>query len=179
MKREELDKALKDIICQAQEEGIPVPDNIFEKVEINSRPKKRFGCCRFIEGKYHIEISEFLLEGKDEGIKETLAHEVLHTCAGCQDHGKIWKEYAKRMNRRYGYNISRTVSFEKMGIEEPEREPVFRYIIKCEKCGKEYPRQRFTCVMKKIKAYRCGCGGRLIIIDNSAGGKESYEADRP
>ena len=39
-----------------------------------------------------------------------------------------------------------------------------RYIIQCKKCGRQYPRQRFTCVMQKIDAYRCQCGGKLEVF---------------
>ncbi|HIU26160.1 MAG TPA: SprT-like domain-containing protein [Candidatus Copromorpha excrementigallinarum] len=166
MKKEALDGVLKEVIGQAQEENIPVPDNILKKVEVNSRPKKRFGCCKIKDRKYHIEISEFVLKCEERYIRETLAHEVLHTCPECQNHGKIWKEYAERMNKRYGYNIKRVSSFEEMGLETPAQKPEIKYIIKCRKCGKEYPRQRFTCVMKKIKAYRCGCGGELVLMEN-------------
>ena len=68
------------------------------------------------------------------------------------------------MNKAYGYQIKRVSSFDEMGLggarEEKDADRI-RYIIKCTKCGKEYPRQRFTCVMKKINAYRCQCGGKL------------------
>ena len=68
------------------------------------------------------------------------------------------------MNRKYGYNIKRTSTFEEMGIEEDRGGEDIKYIIKCNKCGKEYPRKRFTCVMQKINAYRCACGGKLTLI---------------
>lgn len=148
---------------------IPVPKNINRQIRINPRPKKRFGCCNTMGGKYNIEISEFVLKADEEKVKEVLAHEILHTCKGCRNHGPRWKEYAERMNERYGYHIKRVSSFQEMGLAEAQEdhcEDRIRYIIKCEKCGKEYPRQRFTCVMKKINAYRCQCGGKLTVIKN-------------
>ncbi len=87
-----------------------------------------------------IEISEFILVCSDDAIRNVMAHEVLHTCDGCYDHGIKWKEYAGRMNRAYGYRIKRTSSFSDMGLEEPGRDDSrIRYIIKCRRCGREYP----------------------------------------
>ena len=99
MDRADLNKNLIQIISQAQAQGIPVPDNIFPEVNVNPRPKKRFGCCRRKDGMFIIEISEFILVCSDDAIRNVMAHEVLHTCDGCYDHGIKWKEYAGRMNR--------------------------------------------------------------------------------
>ena len=46
MDQTELNRNLKEVIKQAQDINIPVPADICEQVEINSRPKKRYGCCR-------------------------------------------------------------------------------------------------------------------------------------
>lgn len=164
MDQNKLDKCLIKVIKEAQELMIPVPDNICGNVIINSRPRKRYGCCRVKNDFFQIEISKFVLECSWEKISEILAHEVLHTCEGCYNHGKLWKKYARLMNDAYGYEISRLSSPEKMGLEKTENEDQIRYIIKCKQCGREYPRQRFTCVMQKINAYRCRCGGELILI---------------
>lgn len=167
MVREDIDNILKDVIKEAKAVDIPVPANVHEHVYINPRPKRRFGCCSTKGGKLCIEISEFLLKATEKKIRGVIAHEVLHTCRGCRDHGPRWKEYAARMNAAYGYDIKRVSSFEELGLEtikKPNKEADIKYIIKCEKCGKEYPRQRFTCVMKKIDAYRCQCGGKLTLI---------------
>ena len=167
MVREDVNKILREVIKEAQAINIPVPTNINEQVYVNPRPKRRFGCCNTKGGKHNIEVSEFLLKGHTSKVREVLAHEVLHTCKGCRDHGERWKSYADKMNKAYGYNIKRVSSFEEMGLEEiprPNKEDTIKYIIKCNKCGKEYPRQRFTCVMQKIDAYRCQCGGKLTLI---------------
>lgn len=164
MNQNELNKCLIKVIKEAQELKIPVPDNIYRNIIVNSRPRKRFGCCRKQNNMYIIEISKFVLECPLKKISEVIAHEVLHTCEGCYNHGKLWKKYAKLMNEAYGYEISRLTSSEKMGLGKTEGKNQIRYIIKCKKCGKEYPRQRFTCVMQKINAYRCSCGGELILI---------------
>lgn len=168
--KEKLNIILKDVIEEARALNIPVPDNICEEIKVNGRPKKRFGCCRRENGVFTIEVSKFLIDRigcENFKVRQVIAHEVLHTCDGCYEHGVKWKEYAKKMNSVYGYNIKRTSTFEEMGIDDikEQNRGKIKYIIKCSRCGREYPRQRFTCVMKKINAYRCNCGGRLEIIE--------------
>ena len=170
MDGETLDRNLKKVIEQARDLNIPVPYNISEHVIVNPRPKKRFGCCRRNERGFDIEISRFVLECDDSVILCVLAHEVLHTCGGCYDHGKIWKMYARAMNDAYGYDIKRTSSFEDAGLNAPEertRCENVKYIIKCRRCGKEYPRRRCTKTVRNIHRYRCTCGGRLTVMEKT------------
>lgn len=171
MDREDINNLFEQVKHEARELDIPVPENIIEEVFINKRPKKRFGCCHYKDGKFLIEISEFILKCSEDIVRGVLAHELLHTCKNCRDHGSTWKKYAGMMNEAYGYSIKRVSSFRDMGIDKQKEtyEDRIKYIIKCNKCGKEYHRQRFTCVMKKINAYRCQCGGELSInIHNKA-----------
>jgi predicted SprT family Zn-dependent metalloprotease len=158
-----LDNLLEEVIREARAISIPVPNNIYKEVYINSRPKKRFGCCKRRNGHFQIEVSQFMINCRTPILKGVLAHEVLHTCEGCYEHGKLWKQYAQAMNQEYGYNIKRTSTFEEMGLPEEGASGNPKYIIRCKKCGAEYPRQRYTCVMKKINAYRCKCGGKLTL----------------
>lgn len=219
MNQIELNKKLKEVIEQAQEIKIPVSSDIYEKVIINPRPQKRYGCCKYKNGVNYIEISEFILKCEPEKIQGVLAHEVLHTCSGCRNHGNIWKKYAMMMNRAYGYNIKRTSSMEEMGLQTEqkdkenagregspgkrestrstgkeesrkenrggrgskdskgergggksgtgsgyEREKI-KYLVKCRKCCREFPRKRRSAVTENPKAYRCQCGGELDVYE--------------
>ena len=183
MEQKEIDNELRTVTRQARELNIPVPDNIWGHVRINPRPRKRFGCCRRENGKFIIEISGFITDCDAEKIRNVLAHEILHTCPGCSNHGKMWKKYASAMNAAYGYHIKRTSSFDEMGLDDPaelaesadgvhgsgnaatahRRSSSVKYIIKCRKCGREYPRKRRSKVVKEIGNYRCSCGGRLTV----------------
>ena len=89
---------------------------------------------------------------------QTLAHEVLHTCPGCRNHGALWKEYAARMNGAYGYAISRTGTREALGVADVR--PV-RYRLVCERCGQEFCRSRRSPLVDHPERYRCRCGGVL------------------
>ena len=62
-----------------------------------------------------------------------MAHELIHTCPGCFDHGKKWKKYASVARERLGYLISRTVSPEDLGIADISQEEP-RYKITCNGC---------------------------------------------
>lgn len=189
MKQDELNQNLIQVIKEAQELNIPVPNNISEKVIINARPKKGMDVAGE-NGEFQIEISEFVLRCDPHKIRGVLAHEILHTCRDCYNHGAIWKKYASIMNAGYGYNIKRTSSYNEMGIGENcqgtdnnfgsnhQQSSVFnskanskisdlpkiRYIIKCQSCGREYPRQRLSRAIKNIDSYRCGCGGKLSVF---------------
>ena len=91
---------------------------------------------------------------------QTLAHEVLHTCRGCANHGKRWKEYAQRMNRAYGYHISRTDTCQALGVPDISR---VNYVLVCRSCGARIPRARRSKLVQHPEHYRCRCGGMLTL----------------
>ena len=98
--KERLDILLQEVIQEARALKIPVSSTIEKNVIVNGRPKKRFGCCRKSRNGFEIEVSRFLLDeaGRSEKIvKGVLAHEVLHTCRDCYEHGMLWKSYAGQM----------------------------------------------------------------------------------
>ena len=48
------------------------------------------------------------------------------------------------------------------GIVVERKAPVYRYILRCTKCGQENRRQKETKVVVNYKRYRCGkCGCKL------------------
>ena len=99
---------LADVVRQAKMIGIPVSNRIHPRVELNTRAKKRYGRCIYKDGNYTIELSAYLSGVSLLLVHEVIAHEVLHTCPGCMNHGSLWKRYAELMGERYGYQISRT-----------------------------------------------------------------------
>ena len=66
--------------------GIPVSNRLEPEVRINTRARRRLGCCYYQSGRYWIEVSQAVLEDEDL-LKQTLVHELLHTCPKCRDHG--------------------------------------------------------------------------------------------
>lgn len=158
-----VDALLQEVIQQAKALGIPVSDAIAPVVRINCRATGRFGAC-FINrkaGTFQIELSDVLLTASRKACCQTLAHEVLHTCYGCQNHKKRWQHYAKLMNRAYGYEITRTGSAERLGVAEKR---VVRYLVACTSCGAQTPRARRSRLVEHPEEYRCAkCGGRLTV----------------
>ena len=164
-----IDDLLQDVIAQARALNIPVSEHIQPHVRINRRAMGRFGACfaNRREGTFLIEISDVLLNATEEACRQTLAHEVLHTCYGCQNHKKRWHHYADMMNRTYGYCIERTDSPERLGVERKE---VVRYLLECTGCGAEIPRSRRSRLVLHPEEYRCAkCGGHLRLKEGVPG----------
>lgn len=156
-----IDGLLALAAAQARAVKIPVSSEIDPRVRLNRRARTRFGCCVRKNGIYTIELSARLAErGREDAILQVLAHEVLHTCYGCSNHGARWRAYAKRMNDAYGYRIRRTDNYRDLGIEDDR--PV-RYWVVCARCGRRIPRMKRSPLVDHPERYRCACGGALAV----------------
>lgn len=155
------DGLMREVAEQAKKAGIPISNRIAPRVTINPRAVNRLGCCRRKGEDYVIELSARVAGGSEESCRETLAHELLHTCWGCQNHGARWKEYARRMNQTYGYHIKRVAAEDAVG-QLPS--PPFKYLLRCEKCGAELGRYRASPLTRHPERYRCRCGGKLKTV---------------
>lgn len=156
------DRLLWEVMAQAAALTIPFSGAIDPHVVINNRAVSRFGCCKYQMGRYTIEVARRVAEGEEGPCKEILAHELLHTCYGCRNHGKRWKWYAQKMNDAYGYHIRRTSTNEEVGVQQGRP---YRYRLRCERCGAEFNRFRASALTKNPERYRCKCGGRLKLIN--------------
>ena len=165
MTQGDTDKLLARVIAQAKAVKIPVSDRVCPQVRLNRRARTRFGCCVRQGGTYIIELSARLArDGSEDAVMQVLAHEVLHTCYGCSNHGRRWKGYAARMNAAWGYHISRTDNFEDLGMEDDR--PV-RYWVVCTRCGRRTPRMKRSPLVDHPERYRCRCGGTLMVENNT------------
>ena len=160
MTQTQLNGLLAAVIAQAKQAGIPVSSRICPTVSVNRRAKTRFGCCRTQNRTHTIEIAAALLDADAMAVRQVLAHEALHTCPGCANHGPRWKGWAARMNALYGYQISRTDSHEELGLTDDR--PV-RYLVVCRRCGRETPRMKRSPLVDHPERYRCRCGGALYV----------------
>lgn len=155
------DGLLRRVMREAATLKIPFSDRIDPHVKVNDRAVSRFGCCKYRDGYYTIEVAKRVAEGPEEACRTVLAHELLHTCYGCRNHGKRWKSYAERMERAYGYPIRRTSTDEELGVEQARPS---RYLLRCESCGMELRRYRASALTKNPERYRCKCGGKIVLI---------------
>ena len=135
----DLDALLVEIMAQLKRLKIPLSDRIVPHVEVNDRAVARFGCCKYRDGQYTIEVARRVAQGPEQSLRETLAHELLHTCYGCRNHGKRWKLYAQRAGEARAC----------------------RYLLRCTVCGAQFKRFRTSPLVEHPERYRCRCGGRL------------------
>lgn len=170
--REYLNGCLKDVIQEAVAAGIPI-QAIEPEVVINTRAKSFWGRCTAVISRsaastvYRIEVTTRLIGTDESSIKNTLMHEVIHTCKGCMNHSALWKRYASIVNEKYGYNVKRVTSSEEKGLEGSEssagRIMPIKYIAACTSCGRSQGYKRAGKVVTRPQNYRCRCGGRIII----------------
>lgn len=159
MIQQELDSLLAEMSETLRGLGIPLSCHISPAVLVNSRAKRRLGCCYCRDGVYEIEVSASLLEQPDR-LRQTLCHELLHTCRGCRNHGEKWKAYAAKVNEALGYSIQRLAPAEEES-QEPLRREKIKYVLECQSCGAKICRSRMSKAVKQPWRYRCQCGGRL------------------
>lgn len=149
--------------CMAELDKLQIPYREVEKFVVNTRAKSRWGRCQISSnGKFIISISDrLLMEDADiKGLKNTIIHELLHTCSGCMNHKTKWKFYADKVNREYGYNIKRTSTADEKGVKEVIRRKKINHKYVCKKCGQIVIRERDRGFENK---YHCGiCGGNFI-----------------
>ena len=157
---ERFDALLARVLDQARSLDIPVSGRIRPHVRVNRRAATRFGCCiRQEDGSFTIELTHRLLEGSDQACLQTLAHEVLHTCPGCRNHGARWRQWAERMNGAFGYRIARTGTCQALGLPDQR---TARHLVVCTSCGQTFPRLKASPLVLHPERYRCKCGGELV-----------------
>ena len=176
---ETLNQKLRRLVKESEKElqAIGLGDKLKSDIEytINYKAKKRLGqCCK----KQDINISSWLLEiGDDHDIKNTIIHEILHTFEDTIGHKEKWQYYARYVNNRTDYHITRTTSinkiYEKANKVRPTKEIHYRWKITCTKCGKVFYRQRIN--TKVLNDFKQGnrvhkyCGGndfKIVDIKN-------------
>lgn len=108
--------------------NIPYSQSI--SISWNGRITTKWGYCRKIGEEYQISIAIRLSEDtiSDETTKSVILHEILHTCSGCMNHGKLWKSYCKKIRENFGIKIKTVTSAEELNVSN-------KYIIKCRRCG--------------------------------------------
>ena len=153
-------------ICKADLDSLRIPYGKVSNWTVNTRAKCRLGQCRKIAaGLFDINISEALLKDDvdDQITLNTIMHELLHTVPGCFTHKGKWTLYADYVNKKLTqYTIKRVAKESEVDITIDRKQPVYKYILRCTKCGQEIKRQKETKVVTNYKRYRCGkCGGKL------------------
>lgn len=167
-----LQRTFDDCIQMMDEIGIDY--GYIKSVTVNTRAKGRWGQCRSefkgwnVYGdptySHTINISSILLDERTplEALQSTIIHEILHTCPGCQNHGRNWEWRAEKVKRELGYKINVAESADDKAISseviKDYNKP--KYKVRCKKCGREVGKYRMCKIIKYPENWRCGkCGG--------------------
>lgn len=153
-------------ICKSELDSLGIKYGNICSWSVNTRAKRRLGQCKKVgRDLFEINISATLLRDdiEDRLALNTIMHELLHTVKGCFNHTGKWKEYAEYINKNLnGYNIKRVAKPCEMGGVLETKAPIYKYVLRCTKCGQEIKRQKQSTVISNYKRYRCSkCGGKL------------------
>ena len=115
---------------------------------LNGRLSRSLGrCCFPKQGPIRIEIQkDFFFKGKEEDLKNTICHELIHSACKEDGHTGRWLKYAKIMNQ-HGYDIHRTSM-----VEFDKTTP---YQVYCPKCGHIWYYKTYCKVVQRPDLYKC------------------------
>ena len=157
---------LEELLAQCKREcdALKIPYQKVEWIAYTARKQySRFGMCsqdRFRPGIFVIQVNKAMQDMPEFQVRNTVMHELLHTCPGCFNHGPEWKHYGDMVNAKYGYNVSRENDWEIPGTEEH-----YKYRFRCTKCGQEAKRHRASDFTINYRDYRCHlCGGEFVPV---------------
>ena len=150
--------------CMEMLDVLDIPYGKVNSFTVNTRATTRWGQCKQVGDGFEISIAAVLLDERNplQALTETVLHELLHSCEGCQNHGQLWKAYAAKLNRTFGLQIKGRNSAEEKGIVVETRKKHIAHSFRCKTCGAVVERQRESRFTKNYRLYKCSkCGGRF------------------
>lgn len=159
--------------CTNELDLIGINYTLPKRWESSKRLTRKYGYCRisFFRNKPTIEkivISSRLLDERipEQILKDTIIHELIHTCDGCYSHGKEFQNVARQINNAYGYSIGTYVSNIESKIVNSVYKPKERkYKISCPSCGKTWGYKIKSKAYKYPEKYICTkCNSKLIRV---------------
>ena len=150
--------------CLKELDDINIKYGNISAIYTNARFKSTWGKCRLDKkhNTYKIEINPCLLNDdiSDISLKDTIIHEILHTCKNCLNHGTEWKRLANIVNKKYPqYHIKRTTS-----AKEKEVEHEYKYILECTLCKRRIGYHRISNAVKHPEYYTCKCSRKSKLM---------------
>ena len=161
-----LDYEIAIVKGQLDSMGIAYDNNA--PITANTRAYRRWGQTKRIGNKFAINVNADLLreENDENGLRGTIAHELIHTVPGCFNHGDKWSKLAEYVKEKTGWCTDRVSTAEEMGVVIHTK-PTHKtgYVVKCKECGKIVGRYfRAGNVVKYPSLYiHGGCGGKLEV----------------
>lgn len=127
--------------CKEEMRKANIPFNEDAYINVSNRKSVRtWGTCR---NKVDIRINALLLDDNvdDKETKDTIIHELIHTCKDTHGHDYYFRLYGNRMNDMFGYHISRCNSKEQKGITiDYERMSKYKFV--CPNCNRVSYKQK-------------------------------------
>lgn len=118
---------------------------------------KRYGDGHVEISRHEISLNPALMQFEDDGfdiIADTIAHELVHTCDGCQNHGAEFHRVAKIVNDRLGYKIDTRADIDASNYFTKYL-PKANYILKCPECERKWDYQRKSNATENPWQYSC------------------------
>ena len=162
-----------EVLADAKSVGLEVSSNIIS-VTVNNRLSRALGRCiyrrSFCAETYALEFQpNILADGVETQIaKNVIMHELIHTCAGCMNHGWNFTTRANKVNRTLpGYRVeiqSEAAALETAGVVL--KRPKTAYSIRCRQCGREIERrQRWSSTLEDIgSCYHGSCKRGMLYV---------------
>ena len=160
MKVLDIYETANECLAELDEIGI-VYGNIVD-FKVDTRAKRRLGLCSIVDNGFVISVSKTLLENDENFklLKETILHEIIHTCEGCFNHGDRWKKIASIVNNAYDYDIKRAIETKEFDAEYSKRNHSHKVV--CTGCGQEVFRLRECSLTQHPELWKCcKCGERF------------------
>ena len=122
--------------------------------------KFQYGCCSKGSGKYNeyeyvVAINKYLK--KEEDVKSTIIHELVHSIFFPDGHKGRWKQWTKYVDEKTGYNSSLRVSDRELIAYNPRKQSIKNMLyVFCPICGKkELAKRNSVCSDKIARGYMC------------------------
>lgn len=153
--------------CIQMCEEASIPYREITDVITTKRFVNKWGTCNTCNHRqFTIKINAVLCDEiafpTDEGLINTLLHEILHTCPDSFNHGETWLTHCRTIYNNYGIKINASDNAENKGADEVAYNATFRYICRCKKCGATLGRNRMQDFIKNPNRYtHTGCGGEF------------------
>ena len=151
---------------------------LVRSIAFNPRLTRSCGRTRRFNGTFEVDFSfDFFKRGGENSIRDTIAHESVHTVPGCLNHGDGFRAAARRLEK-HGYHVARLCQDEKYAKYITQKEALgTTYHVVCEDCGWDGTRRkRLSKLLKGImqagqRRYSCPvCGSHKLSV---------YRADFP
>ena len=171
-------KMLAKMIKEFEDSGIPIPAGKICPYVGNLQSTHAFGrCVKKPDDTFQILLNDCIRDDEDQ-MRKTIAHELVHTCPGCFNHGNSFKHVALMVQIRLGIVVTRTSKIKEGSSMDISRRMKAKYKITCTKCGTVSYRTRACALTKDPDKFQCSkCRGKLHVAPYSYA-KEMMENEK-